>query len=209
MKPVPVPASCPCCDMKLLQTQVVACANCGIRLEGNFSAEAKDSDPFSQCTGEEIAFIDSFVRSEGRLDDVSNELDLSFTQAKARLATIRQKLEGAAALPAAPSSPGPATAAEPLRPVRPTDVRTQKPAPLRRAVEPAVPEPPATQAAVPPVEPAGSVASTNFKPVPDLPSESAPAPSLDSAVPADILDALDAGRISYEDALDRLSKLST
>ena len=224
MKAQKRPSQCPCCEARTLHVHALGCATCGVRLEGSFSEESNQDEPLAKLTGAELAFAQEFLLAEGRLDDVGDALELSFTIAKARLAGIKQKLSDDGTTPAARPT-RPVVVQDTLRPVRPTDAHTENPrrqpvAPLARlpstnfkiagstarphakaAPAPVTPAP-VPQAAVPEAEP------PPVAPEPEpVVAETAAAP-IDN-VPSDILDALDSGRISYEDALDRLSKLST
>jgi hypothetical protein len=157
-------------------------------------------------------FLLAFLQCEGNFESVEEALDLSYTMVKSRLAALKQKL-GIAGVP--PSTrelnpePAPALAVAPSRPVKPTDVF------LDEAEAPIVPAPPVkpTDAfldeAEAPIVPAPPVAHAPAKPVTvAVPAPVAEAPKANlGGFPSDILDALDAGKISYEEALDKLTSL--
>lgn len=74
------PTECPVCHDDLLVTRMV-CRNCGTALEGRFSL-----GPLFQLTPEQRHFVEIFIRSEGKLNRVQEELGLSYP-------TVRNRLE--------------------------------------------------------------------------------------------------------------------
>jgi hypothetical protein len=74
------PTECPVCHDDLLVTRMV-CRNCGTALEGRFSLGR-----LFQLTPEQRHFVEIFVRCEGKLNRVQEELDLSYP-------TVRNRLE--------------------------------------------------------------------------------------------------------------------
>ena len=59
------------------------CSNCDTVVKGHFQL-----NPFSQLTAEQFAFVELFVRAEGKLNRVGQELDLSYTAVRARLTEV-------------------------------------------------------------------------------------------------------------------------
>lgn len=218
MKTVPIPTQCPCCSGGL-SVQAVACPECELRIEGLFELEAVAPAPepvvvavpepepepvaepvvepsiFDSLNDIDQEFLLAFLQCEGSFESVEDVLDLSYTMVKSRLASLKQKL-GIASVPPSTrelkAEPAPAPPVAPARPVKPTDVF------LDEAEAPIVPEPPAARV---PVRPQAPVAVAAPAPAPEAPKVNA------SGFPSDILDALDAGKISYEEALDKLTSL--
>ncbi len=73
------PTECPVCHDNLLVTRMV-CRNCGTALEGRF-----DLGPLFQLTAEQRHFVEIFLRCEGKLNRVQEELDLSYPTVRSRL----------------------------------------------------------------------------------------------------------------------------
>lgn len=74
------PTECPVCHDNLLVTRLV-CRNCGTALEGRFSLGR-----LFQLTPDQRHFVEVFIRCEGKLNRVQEELDLSYP-------TVRNRLE--------------------------------------------------------------------------------------------------------------------
>ncbi|MGD2165591.1 MAG: DUF2089 domain-containing protein [Anaerolineae bacterium] len=74
------PTECPVCHDNLLVTRMV-CRNCGTGLEGRFSLGR-----LFQLSPEQRNFVEIFIRCEGKLNRVQEELDLSYP-------TVRNRLE--------------------------------------------------------------------------------------------------------------------
>lgn len=75
----PAPTECPVCDDDLLVTRLV-CRNCGTALEGRFTM-----DRLFQLTPEQRHFVEVFLRCEGKLNRVQEELGLSYPTVRSRL----------------------------------------------------------------------------------------------------------------------------
>lgn len=75
-----VPTECPVCHDNLLVTRLV-CRNCGTAIEGRFSLGR-----LFQLTPDQRHFVEVFVRCEGKLNRVQEELGLSYP-------TVRNRLE--------------------------------------------------------------------------------------------------------------------
>jgi hypothetical protein len=231
MKTVPIPTQCPCCS-GALSVQAVGCPECELRIEGEFEIATPEplvievpaaaaepvavpepepvvpepapepvADPsiFDSLNDVDEEFLLAFLQCEGNFETVEELLDLSYTMVKSRLAALKQKL-GIASVP--PSTrelspePAPAPPVAPPRPVKPTDVF------IDEAEAPIVPEPPAARAPVTPQSPA-----TVTTPAPPAAAAQDVVKANPGGFPSDILDALDAGKISYEEALDKLTSL--
>jgi hypothetical protein len=81
-----VPTECPVCHDELIVTRL-ACRNCGTALEGRFSLEK-----IFQLTPEQLHFVEIFLRSEGKLNRVQDELGLSYPTVRSRLEEVIQAL---------------------------------------------------------------------------------------------------------------------
>jgi hypothetical protein len=75
-----LPTNCPICNEEVTITRFY-CRNCDTTVEGRFSNVV----PFSQLTPEQVAFIEAFVRNEGRINRLENELGLSYPTIRNRL----------------------------------------------------------------------------------------------------------------------------
>jgi hypothetical protein len=82
----PVPTECPVCHDDLLVTRMV-CRNCGTALEGRFALER-----LFQLTAEQLHFVEIFVRCEGKINRVQEELGLSYPTVRSRLEEIVRAL---------------------------------------------------------------------------------------------------------------------
>jgi hypothetical protein len=81
-----VPTECPVCHDELIVTRL-ACRNCGTALEGRFSMEK-----IFQLTPEQLHFVEVFLRSEGKLNRVQEELGLSYPTVRSRLEEVIRAL---------------------------------------------------------------------------------------------------------------------
>ncbi len=79
---------CPVCDAELTVTRL-HCLNCDTTIEGVFSPS---SGPFSQLTPEQLQFVETFVRCEGRFNRMTDELKLSYPTLRNRLEEIIRAL---------------------------------------------------------------------------------------------------------------------
>jgi hypothetical protein len=73
------PSLCPVCGDKLAVTRL-HCPNCDTSIEGRFQASRLE-----QLGPEHRAFVELFVRCEGKLNWVAQELKLSYPTVRARL----------------------------------------------------------------------------------------------------------------------------
>ncbi len=74
-----VPGRCPVCGQDLTVTRL-HCRNCDSALEGHF-----DLGRFSKLDPEQLHFVETFLRSEGKLNRVQEELGLSYPTVRSRL----------------------------------------------------------------------------------------------------------------------------
>ena len=82
----PILTQCPVCRDGLLVTGLV-CRNCGTALEGRFTL-----GPLFQLTSEQLHFVEIFLRCEGRINRVQEELGLSYPTVRSRLVEVIRAL---------------------------------------------------------------------------------------------------------------------
>ena len=81
-----VPTECPVCHDTLLVTRLV-CRNCGTGLEGRFAMGR-----LFQLTPEQLHFVEIFLRCEGKINRVQEELGLSYPTVRSRLEEVIRAL---------------------------------------------------------------------------------------------------------------------
>ena len=79
---------CPVCDADLVVTRLY-CVNCDTTIEGHFTSE---HTPFGHLSPEQMQFLLTFVRCEGRLNRMEDELNLSYPTLRSRLNEIVRAL---------------------------------------------------------------------------------------------------------------------
>jgi len=82
----PVPTECPVCHDDLLVTGLV-CRNCGTALEGRFAMGR-----LFQLTPDQLHFVEVFLRCEGKINRVQEELGLSYPTVRSRLDEVIRAL---------------------------------------------------------------------------------------------------------------------
>jgi hypothetical protein len=82
----PLPSNCPLCGGEVTVTRIY-CRDCDTTIEGRFSAGA-----FSQLSLEQLAFIETFVRCEGKITRMEAELGLSYPTIRNRLHEVIRAL---------------------------------------------------------------------------------------------------------------------
>lgn len=75
----PVVGKCPVCGDTMAVTRL-HCRGCDSALEGQFSLGR-----FYQLSPQQLAFVETFIRCEGKLTRVQDELGMSYPTARARL----------------------------------------------------------------------------------------------------------------------------
>ncbi len=75
---------CPVCDGELTVT-ALHCPSCDINIEGQFTAIR---NPFAQLTPEQLQFIVTFVRCEGKFNRMEEEMKLSYPTLRSRFNDI-------------------------------------------------------------------------------------------------------------------------
>ena len=79
---------CPVCNEDLVVTRLY-CVNCNTTIEGHFVAE---HTPFGHLSPEQMQFLLTFVRCEGRLNRMEDEMKLSYPTLRSRLNEIVRAL---------------------------------------------------------------------------------------------------------------------
>lgn len=80
------PTECPVCQNDLLVTRMV-CRNCGSALEGRFNLGR-----LFQLTPEQRHFVEAFIRCEGKLNRLQEELGLSYPTVRSRLEDVMRAM---------------------------------------------------------------------------------------------------------------------
>lgn len=76
----PAITQCPICQSDLEITKLY-CRTCDTTIEGHFQHTA----PFQQLTAEQMSFMVTFVRNEGKINRVGEEVGLSYPTVRSRL----------------------------------------------------------------------------------------------------------------------------
>src|SRR4030042_464494 len=82
----PMPGKCPVCGDELYVERLV-CAQCGTSIQGAFLPQR-----LSRLTSEQWEFVELFLRSEGKLNRVQEELRLSYPTVKNRLHEVMRAM---------------------------------------------------------------------------------------------------------------------
>lgn len=75
----PVPGQCPVCGEAMEVTRVY-CRHCDTSVEGHFSLGR-----FHRLTAKQLQFAETFIRCEGKITRVEEEMGLSYPAVRARL----------------------------------------------------------------------------------------------------------------------------
>lgn len=75
----PVPTQCPICGGEVAVTRL-KCHSCEAAIEGSFAL-----GPITRLTPEQWAFLETFIRCEGKITRVEKELNISYPTVRARL----------------------------------------------------------------------------------------------------------------------------
>jgi hypothetical protein len=84
--PHDVISTCPVCAGELAVTRL-HCRSCGTTLEGEFSVGR-----FGRLTREQLALLESFLRSRGNLRDMERELGISYPTVRSRVEALVRAL---------------------------------------------------------------------------------------------------------------------
>lgn len=82
----PVIGKCPVCGDTMTVSKL-HCRSCDSALEGQFSLGR-----FYQLSPQQVAFVETFIRCEGKLTRVQDELGMSYPTARARLTDVIRAL---------------------------------------------------------------------------------------------------------------------
>ena len=82
----PVVGSCPVCGDTLAVTRL-HCKRCDSALEGQFSLGR-----FYQLPPDQLAFVETFIRCEGKLTRLQQDLGISYPTARSRLTAVIRAL---------------------------------------------------------------------------------------------------------------------
>ena len=83
---LPLPSKCPICGGEIIVTRL-HCQDCDSTIESRFSGGA-----FSQLSKEQLRFIETFVRCEGKINRMEDELGLSYPTIRNRLHEVIRAL---------------------------------------------------------------------------------------------------------------------
>ena len=84
--PHDVIATCPVCLQELSVTRL-HCRSCGTTLEGDFTVGR-----FGRLSREQLALLESFLRSRGNLRDMERELGISYPTVRSRVEALVRAL---------------------------------------------------------------------------------------------------------------------
>jgi hypothetical protein len=84
--PHDVISTCPVCSSELSVTRL-HCRSCGTTLEGDFSVGR-----FGRLSREQLALLESFLRSRGNLRDMERELGISYPTVRSRVEALVRAL---------------------------------------------------------------------------------------------------------------------
>lgn len=106
---LPLPRRCPLTGGPIVVTRFY-CPDADVSIEGRFAVE---TPPFAQLSPDQLKFIEIFVRNEGKLNRMEDELGLSYPTIRSRLHEIIRTLgyepgkDETGAPPAPPAPPMP------------------------------------------------------------------------------------------------------
>ena len=81
-----MPARCPLCGGALSATRL-RCLDCGTAFEGDFEVS-----PLLRLSDEQMRFVETFLRCEGKLNRVQEVLGISYPTARSRLLDVIKAL---------------------------------------------------------------------------------------------------------------------
>ncbi len=82
----PAPTNCPICQSELTVAKL-HCSSCDTTIEGNFA-----SGQFANLTPEQLDFVFTFVRCEGKINRMEQEVKLSYPTIRNRLHEVIRAL---------------------------------------------------------------------------------------------------------------------
>ena len=78
--------TCPICEHRFTVTRL-HCRNCDTTIEGHF-----ETGRMGQLTAEQLSFVETFLRCEGKLNRVEGVLGLSYPTLRSRLSQVIQAM---------------------------------------------------------------------------------------------------------------------
>ncbi|HZD57253.1 MAG TPA: DUF2089 domain-containing protein [Anaerolineales bacterium] len=75
----PLPSKCPICGGEIIVTRIY-CRECDSTIEGRFTTGS-----FENLTPEQLSFVETFVRCEGKITRMEDEIGLSYPTIRNRL----------------------------------------------------------------------------------------------------------------------------
>ena len=78
--------TCPICEHRLTVTRL-HCRNCDSTIEGHF-----ETGRMGQLTAEQLSFVETFLRCEGKLNRMEGVLGLSYPTLRSRLSQVIQAM---------------------------------------------------------------------------------------------------------------------
>ncbi len=84
----PLIYKCPVCNEDLVITHLY-CSHCRTTIEGKFNLP---SSPFSKLSPEQMQFLLTFIRSEGKFNHMEEELKLSYPTLRSRFNELLQSM---------------------------------------------------------------------------------------------------------------------
>lgn len=84
---LPLPTQCPLTGGPVIVTRLY-CPDSGLTIEGEFAITL----PFGQLSAEQLRFVETFVRCEGKLNRMEEELKLSYPTIRTRLHEVIRAL---------------------------------------------------------------------------------------------------------------------
>lgn len=85
---LPLPTRCPLTGGEIIVTRIY-CPDADVSIEGRFAVA---EPPFAQLTPEQIQFVEIFVRNEGKLNRMEEDLGLSYPTIRSRLHDVIRAL---------------------------------------------------------------------------------------------------------------------
>jgi hypothetical protein len=82
----PLPSKCPICGGEIIVTKIY-CRECDSTIEGRFTTGS-----FENLTPEQLSFIETFVRCEGKITRMEDEIGLSYPTIRNRLHEVIRAL---------------------------------------------------------------------------------------------------------------------
>ena len=82
----PILSICPVCQGRLTVTKL-QCRNCDTSIDGYF-----DTGRLGRLSVEQISFVETFIRCEGKLNRMEKELGLSYPTLRSRLTDVIRQM---------------------------------------------------------------------------------------------------------------------